>query len=191
MNGEGGEGGEPFSRSILRHAQEDGEKGVQEEGRKECGMVGIDFKSLTSNQRLVLNILIPSLYLLPLVVAWFSPKHFGFGVSWLVPLGLMTGLLGVGLWSLGMWNLGRGLAVLPGADTLVTRGVYKYIRHPIYIGIEMTLFGLLLACGSWFGMIYWAGVILPVNRVRAREEEKALLDQFGDRYRDYQRRTWF
>ena len=74
---------------------------------------------------------------------------------------------------------------------LKTRGIYKYLRHPIYIGINLTLFGLLSACGSVFGMLYMALVVVPLNIYRAREEEKALLEKFGDRYRAYRKTTFF
>ncbi|MBT5029147.1 MAG: isoprenylcysteine carboxylmethyltransferase family protein, partial [Nitrospina sp.] len=95
----------------------------------------IDIKNLSSNQRFLLNILVPSLYLLPLVFAYLGPKNFGFGYDELVYVGLSVGVVGVILWILAMLTLGPSLAVLPGTDRLVTRGVYRYLRHPVYVGI--------------------------------------------------------
>jgi len=151
----------------------------------------LDFKSLSSNQQLALNVLVPLLYFFPLAVAFFSRKNFGFGYSELVPMALSLGGVGMGLWILGMVSLGKSLAVLPGTDALKTRGIYKYLRHPIYVGINLTLFGLLSACGSVFGMVYMAVVVIPLNVFRARAEEKALLEKFGDSYRAYCEKTWF
>ena len=151
----------------------------------------IDFKSLSSNQRFALNVLVPLLYLFPLIVAYFSPKAFGFGYPQMVIVALGVGAVGCGIWILGMFYLGKSLAVLPGTESLKTGGIYKYLRHPIYVGINLTLFGLLAACGSVFGMVYWAVVVLPLNWFRSREEEKALLEKFGDRYRDYREKTFF
>ena len=151
----------------------------------------IDFKSLSSRQRLALNIFVPFLYLLPLLVAFFSSKTFGFGYPKLVPIALAIGGVGMAIWILGMISLGKSLAVLPGGETLKTGGIYRYLRHPIYVGINLTLFGLLAACGSIFGMVYMAIVVIPLNWYRAREEEKALLEKFGDSYRAYREKTFF
>lgn len=149
------------------------------------------WESLSPARAAVLTVLVPSLYLLAPVVAWFAPKHFGFGLRPLVYAGLTIGLSGVALWTVAMVHLGKSLAVLPGGERLVTHGVYKYMRHPVYLGIDMTLFGLFLAVGSTAGMIYFFVVVLPLNIIRSRLEEKALLQKFGDVYDTYRRHTWF
>ena len=148
-------------------------------------------KNLSSNQRFLLNILVPSLYLLPLLFAYLGPKNFGFGYDELVYMGLAIGAVGVALWVLSMLNLGPSLAVLPGADRLVTRGVYRYMRHPIYVGIVLTLTGLFLACGSGICLLYVFIVVIPLNIFRARAEEKALYQQLGNAYQQYRANTFF
>ncbi len=150
-----------------------------------------DFKALSSNQRFALSVVVPLLYFLPLAVAWFSRKNFGFGHPELVLPALVVGGMGLAIWISGMVFLGKSLAVLPGADTLKTRGVYRFLRHPIYIGINLTLFGLLFACGSVFGLVYWIVVVIPLNLYRARQEEKALQEKFGAAYETYTQKTWF
>jgi protein-S-isoprenylcysteine O-methyltransferase Ste14 len=149
------------------------------------------WESLSPVKAAMITVLVPSLYMLALVVAWFSPKHFGFGFRPLVYVGLTVGLSGITLWMLAMLHLGKSLAVLPGGERLVTRGVYRYLRHPVYMGIDMTLFGLFLAVGSTYGMIYFVVVVVPLNIIRSRLEEKALLQKFGDSYKSYRQQTWF
>ncbi len=151
----------------------------------------VDFKSLSSNQRFALNVFVPLLYFFPLAVVYFSPKNFGFGHPEIVPIALVIGGVGMGIWIFGMVSLGKSLAVLPGTDALKTGGIYRIFRHPIYVGINLTLFGLLSACGSVFGMVYMAVVVIPLNIYRARIEEKALLEKFGDSYRAYRKKTLF
>lgn len=141
--------------------------------------------------RLALDIGLPFLYLLPLVVAWFSPKNFAFGFPALVPYLLALGFFGWLLVVMAMAQMGRALRVLPGAERLVVGGVYKYIRHPIYIGLVLNLLGLLAACGSTVGVVYVFVVVIPLNLVRARLEERALLRQFGESYQAHLDRTWF
>ena len=136
-----------------------------------------------------LNILIPSMYGIPVAAAFFMPKNFGFGYAFLVSPALGVGLAGLALWILGTINLGKSLAVLPGADRLVVRGIYKYVRHPIYIGIVFTILGLTVASGSAFGLAFLLVAVIPLNIVRARFEEKALLKKFGKDYETYLART--
>ena len=151
----------------------------------------IEIKNLSSNQRFLLNIFVPSLYLLPLIMAYLGPKNFGFGHEELVYVGLAVGGVGVILWILAMLTLGPSLAVLPGTDQLVTRGVYSYVRHPIYVGIVLTLGGLLLACGSTICLIYVFVVVVPLNIFRARTEEQVLREQLGEAYQQYRDTTFF
>ena len=151
----------------------------------------IEFKNLSSNQRFLLNVLVPSLYTLPLILAYLGPKNFGFGYDNLVYFGLMMGFLGLILWILAMLTLGSSLAVLPETDKLVTRGVYRYFRHPIYIGIVLTLSGLFLACGSKICLVYVLIILVPLNIFRARSEEKFLREQLGDVYQKYRAITYF
>ena len=150
-----------------------------------------DPKLLTSNQKIFLDLLVPSLYLLPLLIVFFLPKNFGFGNANLVPFSLAIGLSGLALWVTGMACLGKALRILPGADSVVARGIYRFIRHPIYVGIVLTHFGLFFACGSIFGMIYLFVIIIPLNVIRSQLEEKAMFTKFGDRYRAYHNLTWF
>jgi protein-S-isoprenylcysteine O-methyltransferase Ste14 len=151
----------------------------------------IDIKNISSNQRFLLNIMVPSLYLLPLVFAYLGSKNFGFGYDELVYAGLSVGAVGVILWILAMLTLGPSLAVLPGTDRLVTRGVYRYLRHPVYVGIVLTLSGLFLACGSRICLAYVLVVVIPLNIFRARIEEQVLREQLGESYQHYRDTTFF
>ena len=151
----------------------------------------LDFKSLSSNQKFLLNILVPMLYLFPLVFAYRGPKNFGFGFRELVYAGLFVGAVGVLLWIAAMWSLGSSLAVLPGTEKLVTKGLYRIFRHPIYIGIVLTLTGLFVACGSVPSLIYVLVVVVPLNIFRAKAEEKVLLEQLGPAYQQYMGSTFF
>jgi protein-S-isoprenylcysteine O-methyltransferase Ste14 len=148
-------------------------------------------QSLTPNQKFLLDLLIPSLYLLPLLIVFFLPKNFGFGNESLVPFSLAIGMIGLTVWISGMACLGNALQVLPRANLIVAKGIYRFIRHPIYIGIVFTHLGLFFACGSTFGIIYTFVLIIPLNIMRAQLEEKALFSKFGELYSAYHSSTWF
>lgn len=67
---------------------------------------------------------------------------------------------------------------------LVTSGLYKYIRHPMYSSL------LLLAWGAFFKHISTLSMVLALASsvllfVTAKRDEKECLQYFGDAYRDY------
>lgn len=142
-------------------------------------------------KELALNILVPSLYPLGLLVLWLAPMDFGFGVNEIVIVGWFVGLTGLILWITSMVNLGKSLAVLPGSKQLVRQGLYRFMRHPIYMGINLTFLGLTLCLGSKWGLAYVLGIVFPLNFIRARLEERALEAQFGESYTEWKKTTWF
>lgn len=75
--------------------------------------------------------------------------------------------------------------VLPD-QKLVNSGIYKYIRHPIYIGDALLIIGLELALNSWLVVIGFA--LLPVIYKQALDEE-AILTQAFPEYRVYKQHT--
>lgn len=105
-------------------------------------------------------------------------------------IGLLVTLLGLFLWGMGFLNLGKkAFSILPEAKVLQTERIYKYFRHPIYLGITLTFLGLSLSLGSWEGFIYIIIIIIPLTIIRAREEEKVLMAKFGQEYLDYKKRV--
>jgi len=69
---------------------------------------------------------------------------------------------------------------------VVSSGIYRYIRHPIYTGDILLLLGLELCLNSW--LVLGLALLVPVVAVQAIKEEKKLVDALPD-YADYIRRT--
>lgn len=72
---------------------------------------------------------------------------------------------------------------------IIQTGPYQWIRHPMYTTGFMYLIGAGLLSGSWIVLIIptLSFAILVFSRVS--DEEKMLLDHFGDEYKDYMKRT--
>jgi protein-S-isoprenylcysteine O-methyltransferase len=89
-------------------------------------------------------------------------------------------------------SLGRFFTVnvaIASDHRLVEAGPYRWVRHPSYTGALLAFLGLGLCLDNWASL---AALMLPVSVVfwwRMRIEEAALLETFGERYRDYMRRT--
>jgi protein-S-isoprenylcysteine O-methyltransferase Ste14 len=71
---------------------------------------------------------------------------------------------------------------------LVTHGIYRYIRHPIYASLIFLCWGLFFEQPSLASGI--CGIIATLFLIAtARAEERENIDYFGDSYRDYMKRS--
>lgn len=71
---------------------------------------------------------------------------------------------------------------------LITRGIYRLVRHPIYFGVLVACLGVPVYAPSWFGLATMA-LLIPIVLNRIRLEERLLVKEFGDAYRAYQKTT--
>lgn len=71
---------------------------------------------------------------------------------------------------------------------LITQGIYKYVRHPIYGGILLLVNGALIVAGSYTVIIFFIGMIL-VLETYSKREEKLLSKHFGQKYIEYMKTT--
>jgi protein-S-isoprenylcysteine O-methyltransferase Ste14 len=68
-------------------------------------------------------------------------------------------------------------------QTLVSRGVYRFVRHPMYVGNVIMVVGIPLALGSYWGLLFIIpGVVVLVFRIL--DEEKLLTRELAG-YREY------
>jgi len=87
-------------------------------------------------------------------------------------------------------ELGRAFSVQAKATRLVTTGVYSRIRNPIYFFGAIFFLGIIIWTGRpWLLLIFV--VLIPLQVVRSREEERVLTEKFGAAYLDYKQKTWF
>jgi protein-S-isoprenylcysteine O-methyltransferase Ste14 len=73
---------------------------------------------------------------------------------------------------------------------LVTRGPYRWVRHPYYLGILVMLVGAIVAMRSLPALILFYPAV-RVTLLRARREEHNMGLRFGDAYHKYQERVAF
>ena len=78
------------------------------------------------------------------------------------------------------------------ATALVTEGMYRYSRNPMYLGLLLLTIASTIWFGSWFGIIINILFIFLINFLQIIPEEEALLEIFGEEYEDYKNnvRRW-
>ena len=137
------------------------------------------------------------LYPLLMVLATYFPElplswklqplhHRSVHLAGAVLLGAEMVLYAVSVRNLGMsWRIG----IDPQAKSpLITSGVYRLIRHPIYASLFLALMGGFLTYACAFSAAV-AVLGTPALLLVIRREEEFLLEHFGDEYRAYAART--
>ena len=95
-------------------------------------------------------------------------------------------LLIVGQLHLGAsWRIGIDEKAAPG---LVSAGIYRFSRNPIFLALAIFVAGYTLLLPTPLSIALLAGTLIGI-RVQVRAEETYLLKSYGDRYREYARRT--
>ncbi len=107
-------------------------------------------------------------------------------------IGLVLVWMGILVREWAIFSLGRAFSVVVRVNpdqNLITSGPYRWIRHPAYTGGILTIGGFGLAAGSWLGMLLAITIVFIGYSYRVHVEERAMLEAFGDQYRDYMRHT--
>lgn len=115
-----------------------------------------------------------------------------------VPLPAWLRWTGAGVWVIGaglmIWtlsSLGKNLTdtvVTRKEHNLVTRGPYRWVRHPFYVCAGLLILASSLVAANWF-IFAGIAVFLILISMRTRTEEANLVARFGDGYRAYMERT--
>jgi protein-S-isoprenylcysteine O-methyltransferase Ste14 len=106
-------------------------------------------------------------------------------------LGMAAGLSGGLLLIWTLHCLGKNLTdtvVTRKAASLVTRGPYRWVRHPFYDAVALLIASVSLITANAF-LFLCGAIALALIWIRTRKEEELLLARFGNQYRAYMIRT--
>ena len=121
-----------------------------------------------------------------------SVRRFAFHApAWARWAGAGLGITSMGLFAWTHVVLGRFWSPylqLRAGHRMMTDGPYARIRHPMYSAILGWMASLGLVAANWIPLVFAALVALNF-RLRIQGEEKMMLQQFGDEYRQYMKRT--
>ncbi len=110
-----------------------------------------------------------------------------------------TGWCGAAIFSVALWllwrshaDLGRNWSVAAEVgekQNLVTSGVFKYMRHPMYAAHLLWGIAQALLVHNWIAGVASLAIFLPLYLLRVPREEKVMLAEFGEEYGNYMKRT--
>jgi protein-S-isoprenylcysteine O-methyltransferase Ste14 len=143
-----------------------------------------------SIRSIVWTIVIPGVVLLYIPWTFFGLGSVSLTVT--APLnvvGMLCAVIGTAFLLVCIWEFaayGRGtLSPVDPPPTLVARGLYKYVRNPMYLSVLVVLLGEGLLTRSRGLLEYTLGWFIWINLVVLFYEEPALFRAFGASYRAY------
>jgi protein-S-isoprenylcysteine O-methyltransferase Ste14 len=149
---------------------------------------------LVRRQSVVLLVLAPLLFGMFFFLPFADRRSIGVmmagqGFRW---LGLVLYGLGLVLTSWARAALGRmysGQVTIQKSHQLIKLGLYRYIRHPVYLGMLCSALGLSFLFRSWIGLVAMVPILVGLL-FRIRDEEAVLHKEFGSEWEAYCQQSW-
>lgn len=149
---------------------------------------------VTVQEKVLLGLTIVGMLVLPLVdvfTSWFDFAAYELP-NWSGWLGAIVFGLAIALFWRSHADLGQNWsASLEVRDNhaLVEKGIYRYIRHPMYAAFWLWGIAQALLLHNWICGLSYLISFLPMYLYRVPQEEQMMLDTFGEQYRQYIERT--
>ena len=124
------------------------------------------------------------------VIAWFTPaleigSNVRFAVGGIaIALGALVAVQGARMF----WRNKTTISPvdLESASALVTSGVFRFSRNPMYVGFTAMLVGWAVCLAAPWALVGPVAFVLFTNRFQIIPEERVMRDKFGQAYDDYQ-----
>jgi protein-S-isoprenylcysteine O-methyltransferase Ste14 len=108
-------------------------------------------------------------------------------------LGVVLFCCGVAIYLWCAWDfVSKGLgtpAPIDAPRVLVVKGLYRFTRNPMYVGVSLLIVGQALYYGSWHIAVYAMVFVVLVNLFVLFYEEPTLRRLFGEQYEEYCRKV--
>jgi protein-S-isoprenylcysteine O-methyltransferase Ste14 len=153
---------------------------------------------VSTAEKLLLALFFIGMFVLPAVYAftpWLDFANYNLSQEVSVVLGFIgTVLFIAALWV--FWRAHRDLGSnwspsleINAEHTLITQGIYGFIRHPMYASQFLWSIAQALLLQNWIAGLAGLLCFLPLYLMRVPREEQMMRDHFGDPYNEYTERT--
>jgi protein-S-isoprenylcysteine O-methyltransferase Ste14 len=139
----------------------------------------------------------PAVALLVALLMWLMSSQ---GVSVEAPFGLRVGVavvvacIGLAIAAAGIISFRRAKTTInptkpTATSSLVTSGVFRFTRNPMYLSLLLLLLAWAVYLSSWLAVLFLPAFVLYINRFQITPEERALSNLFGAPYAAYKGRV--
>jgi len=164
----------------------------QRRARQESGAVTIREKglSLVAGSLAALTTLVFGVEYIffPGTFAW-AYAQYPDGLRWLGAFALAVGITLLGASHHHLGKSFHSLIVTKEGQTFVDSGPYRWIRHPIYTAFLINYIGGGLLASNWVLTLIPVSLYGVLVTLRVKNEERAMIEQFGQVYVEYMQRT--
>ncbi|MFC2098156.1 methyltransferase family protein [Bacteroidota bacterium] len=117
---------------------------------------------------------------------WFrDPLSWYQVISWILLIGsILLAFFGFYLF----YHYGKPSDQMEETTELVTNGLYRYIRHPLYLSLIIGGFGCMMKDPDWIPGVLSASNLIALY-MTAKLEENEMLQKFGNEYASYIKKT--
>jgi len=142
-------------------------------------------------KNLAFTIIVPGTvaFYIPIWIAGRRSGFLTFSSGWEQFVGLVPILLGLAIYFRCVWDfatIGRGTpAPIDEPDKLIVRGLYRYVRNPMYIGVLLVILGWAICFRSLGVVSYGFCVGLAFHGFAVIFEEPHLRRRYGESYAHY------
>ena len=145
-------------------------------GREKEANFTVDLNKTEKNAILFM----PIIYFILFLYSIFLPLRLG--TTWFY-IGLPISVLGAILLTMATLNFATSETGKP-----VSKGIYRYSRHPMYFGFFLIFIGIGLASASWLYLFFTLVLVFSTYYV-VTIEERATIEKYGDASREYMNRA--
>jgi protein-S-isoprenylcysteine O-methyltransferase Ste14 len=117
---------------------------------------------------------------------WF---HDPFGLQQIISWILLAGSVFYAVYGFyHLYSRGEPVGDFENTTKIVSTGLYRFIRHPLYASLLFLGTGAFLKSVTWESSLFAAVNALALF-ITANMEEREMVERFGEEYRDYMKRT--
>lgn len=140
----------------------------------------------STSKSFVANAIAVTTCFIPLVVFDLSGKAASSAT--LIVVSDLIILSGMALVIYSLCVLGQSFSIIPQARKLVQKGPYKLIRHPLYLGELISVFGIVLMNVTFLNLLSF--LLLAMCQIYRSLREEQLLEETFPEYKEYRSRTY-